>query len=53
MFWLQLMKDRTIVGIPKRTSAYRAPSPGSEYEKLRAAEHHDLPGPGKGTERCR
>ena len=40
MFWLQLMKDRTIVGIPKRTSAYRAPRPGSEYEKRRTADHH-------------
>ena len=39
MFWLQLMKDRSVVGIPKRTSAYRAPSPGSEFERLRAAEH--------------
>jgi len=40
IFWLQLMKDRSVVGIPKRTSAYRVPSPGSEYEKLRTAEHH-------------
>ena len=40
MFWLQLMKDRSVVGIPKRTSAYRAPRPSSEFEKLRAAEHH-------------
>lgn len=39
-FWLQLMKDRFVVGIPKRTSAYRAPCPGSEYDKLRTAEHH-------------
>ena len=23
-FWLQLMKDRFVVGIPKRTSAYKA-----------------------------
>ena len=53
MFWLQLLRGQSVIGLPQRTSAYRTPQPGSEYHRLRATEHDHyverIKGPGAPT----
>jgi hypothetical protein len=38
-FWIRLLDDGKIHGIPKRTSAYRMPVPGSPFWEARVAHH--------------